>query len=173
MNIDSKTIYKACLPLISAVFAFSAVTAFAYSSPLVKGDQAQLASDKASLQREITRLDANDASLNADSASGKMSAESKDAFAVYKDQQYVAGAKKDIAADKPGTLQMKSDKTALHRETRQLKVAEATLKTDTREGKMAAESPDAERVYRDRQAIIGQLKDIDADKATLKTDEAR
>jgi len=38
---------------------------------------------------------------------------------------------------------------------------------------MAAESPDAEKVYRDRQAIKGQLKDIDADKANLKADEVK
>lgn len=173
MNIDPKTVYKACLPLISAVLAFSAVTAHAYSSPSIKGDQAQLASDKSALQREITRLDADDARLNADTTSGRMSAESKDAFSVYKDQQSVAGEKKDIAADKMGTLQMKSDKAALQREYKGLNLAEATLKTDTREGKMAAESPDAEKVYRDRQAIMGELKDIDADNAKLNTDKAK
>jgi len=172
MNIDSKPKYKAWLPLISAVFAFSAVTASAHSSLSAK-DRAQLAADNASLQREITRLDADETGLKADTASGRMSTESKDSFAVYRDQQYVSGEKKDIASDKPGTMQMKSDKAALQRETGQLKLAEATLKADTREGKMAAESPDAEKVYRDRQAIIGELKDIDADKANLKADEAK
>lgn len=173
MNIHSKMIYKAWLPLISAVLAFSAVTASAHSSLPVKQDRAQLAADKASLQQEITRLDADVARQKADTASGRMSAESKDSFAVYQDQQRVAGEKKDIASDKPGTLQMKWDKAALRREIKQRKIAGATLKADTREGKMAAESPDAEKVYRDRQDIIGLLKDVDADKANLKADEAR
>ena len=44
-----------------------------------------------------------------------MAAESKDAERVYKDQQAIKGEKKDIAADKPGSLQMKSDKAALQK----------------------------------------------------------
>ena len=173
MNIDRKTIYKVCLPLVAAVFAVASVPANAYSSRSVKEDTAQLATDKASLQREITRLDADEAMRQADTTSGKMSAESKDSFAVYKNQQYVSGLKKDIASDKMGTLQMKSDKAALRHQIKRLKLAEATLKADTREGKMAAESPDAEKVYRDRQAIMGELKDIDADNANLKAAEAK
>lgn len=173
MNLDLKPNSKAWLPLITAVLAFSAVTASAHSSGSANEDRAQLLADNASLQREITRLDTDETGLKADTASGRMSAESQDSFAVYKDQRYVSGEKKDIASDKPGTLQMKSDKAALRRETRQLKLAEATLNADTREGKMVAESPDAEKVYRDRQAIIGRLKDIDADKANLKADEVK
>jgi hypothetical protein len=47
------------------------------------------------------------------------------------------------------------------------------MKADKKEGKMAAESKDAEKVYKDKQAVKGQQKDIAADKANLKADQKK
>ena len=98
---------------IVAALAFTAAAAIAQTSPSVKEDTMQLKSDKASLQRQITRLDADEARLKADTASGRMSAESKDAFAVYQARQSVSSENKQIGIDKEASLQMKADKEAL------------------------------------------------------------
>lgn len=145
----------------------------AQPSLAVNEDAAQLKSDKAALQRQLKRLEADEARLKSDTASGRMSAESKDAWEVYQARQAVKGEKKDIAADKAVSLQMKSDKATLQRQIKRLEVAEARLKADTREGKMAAESKDAQKVYQDQQAIKGERKDFAADKAKLKVDEKK
>jgi hypothetical protein len=158
-----KSIFKAFALAIAAAFAFAAVTAIAQSSPAVKENAAQLKSDKAALQRQLKRLEADEARLKADTASGRMSAESQDAYDVYKSKEAIKGEKKDIAADKETSLQMQSDKAALERQIKRLEAAEARLKADTKEGKMAAESKDAERVYKDKQAIKGEKKDIATD----------
>jgi len=160
MNMNS--IHKAGLSTLAAAFVFAAVTAIA--APLVHESTAQLKADKAALQRQIKRLDADEARLNSDTASGRMSAESKDAYDVYKDQQAVTSERKVIGTDKSASLQMKSDRAALERQIKRLHVAEARLKADGKEGKMAAESKDAEKVYEDKQAIKGEKKDIAADK---------
>ena len=160
MNMNS--IHKAGLSTVAAAFVFAAVTAIA--APPVHESMAQLRADKAALQRQLKRLDADEARLNSDTASGRMSAESKDAYEVYRDQQAVAGENKDIASDKSASLQMKSDRAVLQRQIKRLDVAEARLKADAKEGKMAAESKDAEKVYKDKQAIKSEKKDITADK---------
>lgn len=171
MTMNIKSIYKVCIPALAAAFAFAAVTATARPSLAVKEDAAQLKSDKAALERQIKRLDADEARLKSDTASGRMSAESKDAYEVYQDRQAVKGEKKDIAVDKVASLQMKSDKAALHRQIKRLEAAEARLKADKAEGKMAAESKDSERVYKDQQAIKGEKKDIAADTTELNADQ--
>ena len=173
MTMNLKSIYKTFLPAIAAAFAFSAVTAFAQPSLAVKEDAAQLKSDKAALHRQIKRLEADEKRLNADTTSGRLSAESKDAYEVYLDQQAVKGEKKDIAHDKAASLQMKADKEALHRQLKRLDLAEKRLKADAKEGKMAAESPDAEKVYKDRLAAKGEKKEIAADLTKLKADEKK
>jgi hypothetical protein len=61
---------------------------------------AQLKSDKAALERAQRRLEIDEAKLKSDTASGRMSAESKDAMSVYTDEHFVRGEKTDIAADK-------------------------------------------------------------------------
>ena len=134
--------YKPCLCATVAAFALSAAAAQPLLS--VKEDTMQLKSDKASLQREVKRLDADEARLKADTASGRMSAESKDAFVVYQARQSVSGEKKQIGIDKEASPQMKADKEALQRQIKRLELAEARLKADTEGGKMAAESKDAE-----------------------------
>ncbi len=154
---------KICLPALVAAFAFTAATAFAQSSMEVREDAAQLSADKAALQRQLMRLDADESRLKADTASGRMSAESKDAYAVYTGKQAIIGEKKDMEADKKASLQMKSDKAALQRQMKRLDVAEARIKADTKEGKMSAESKDAERVYKDQQAVKAEKKQILAD----------
>lgn len=171
MTMNMKSIYKSCLPALAAAFAFAAVTAFAQPPLAVKEDAAQLKSDKATLQREIKRLQTDQARLKSDTASGRMSAESKDAYAVYTTKQAITGDAKDIAADKASSLQMKSDEAVLQRQVRRLEAAEARLKPDTEEGKMAAESKDAEKVYKDQQAVKGEKKDIAADNTNLKADQ--
>ena len=47
------------------------------------------------------------------------------------------------------------------------------MKADTKEGKMAAESKDAERVYKDQQNVKGEKKDIAGDKANLKAEQKK
>jgi hypothetical protein len=160
-----KTNYRLRIPAVTMAFAFTfaAITAIAQPSVAVKEDPAQLNSDKAALQRQINRLDADAARLKSDTASGRMSAESKDAYAVYHDRQGIKGGKKDMATDKKGSLQMKSDKAALQRQIKRLDLAEVRLRTDSKEGRMAAESRDAEKVYKDKQAIKGEKKDIASD----------
>ena len=145
--------------------------AYAQTSMASKEDAAQLKADKAALQRQLKRLDADEARLKSDTASGKMSAESKDAYEVYKTQEAVKGEKAAIAADKYGSLQMKADRAALHRQIKRLDAAEARLKADKKDGKMAAESKDSIQVYKDQQAIKGEKKDLATDKANIKADQ--
>ena len=175
-----KSTYKAFLPMVAAVLALGAVSAAAQTTLPVKEDRAQLASDKSALQRQITRLEADEARLEFDTNSGRMSAESKDSYEVYRARHAVKAEEKQIAADKTAAfqmkaakLQMKADKAALHRQVRRLELAEARLKADTREGKMAAESKDSTRVYQDGRIIKGEKKDIAADNAKLKTDQTK
>ncbi|MEA3155504.1 MAG: hypothetical protein QOK44_3093, partial [Betaproteobacteria bacterium] len=68
-------------------------------------------------------------------------------------------------AVKEDQAQSKADDSGVARERARLQVDQKTLGADTRSGKMAAESPDSEKVYRDRQAIRGEKKDIAGDKA--------
>ena len=166
-----KSISQSCMPVVAAAFACFAVTALAQSSPAVEEDAGQLTSDKAALQRQLKRVETDEARLEYDRNSGRMSAESKDAYEVYRDRQATKGEKKDIAADKTASLQMKADKAALHRQIRRLEVAEARLKSDAASGKTAAESKDAERTYKDGQAIKGEKSAIVADKTKLKADQ--
>jgi hypothetical protein len=168
---NMSTIYKACIVAIATAFVFTSVAVSAQPSLAVKEDQAQLKADKAALHRQIKRLEADEARWKADQAEGKMSAMSKDAYEVYMRKKAVMGEAKDITNDKAFSLQMKADKAALQRQIKQLEAAEARLKADKAEGKMAAESKDSLRVYEDKQAIKGEKKDIAADKANLKAAE--
>ncbi len=161
---NMKSIYKACLPALAAVFAFATVTATAQSTMAAKESAAQLKSDKAALHRQLKRLETDEARLKSDTAAGRMSAESKDAYEVYKAGEAVKGEKAAIADDKAASVQMSADKAALQRQLKRLELAEARLKADKSEGKMAAESKDSEKVYKDKQAIKGEKKDIAADK---------
>jgi len=173
MNMNPTSVYKTFLSAVAAAFAFSAVTAFAQPSLAVKEDAAQLKSDKAALHRQINRLESDEERLKSDTASGRMSAESKDAYEVYLDRTAIKGEKKDIAADQAASLQMKADKEALRRQLKRLELAEKRIKADAKDGKMAAESPDAERVYKDRQAIRAEKKEIVTDVTKLKADERK
>jgi hypothetical protein len=128
---------------------------------------AQLKSDKAALERAHRRLEIDEAKLKSDIASGRMSAESKDAMKVYTEEQFVKGDKTDIATDKTGSLQMKADKTALQRALKRLEGDEATLKSDTASGRMSAESKDAMKVYTDERFVKGEKTDTAADKAKV------
>jgi len=168
-----KEIHKIFLPIVAAAFAFSAATANAKPSMTVKEDALQMKADKDALHRQIKRLEADEARFKADTASGRMSAESKDAFEVYQAREAIKGEKKDLAADKTASLQMEADKAALQRQIKRLEVAETRLKTDAKAGKMAAESRDAEQVYKDRQAIKGEKATVAADRTKLIADEKK
>ena len=129
--------------------------------------------DQDALQRQRTRLQADQARLKADTASGRMSAESKDAYAVYNAKLATAGEAKDIAADKAGSLQMKADEAALQRQIKRLDVAIARNKADYQEGKMAAESRDGEKVYQDQIASQGEAKAVATDKTRLQAEQKK
>lgn len=97
-GMNRKSINKACVLAVAAAFAFATGTAFA-QSPAVKEDHAQLKADQSALAREKAQMEAAEKTLKADTRSGKMAAESKDAEKVYKDSQYLRDERKDIAAD--------------------------------------------------------------------------
>jgi hypothetical protein len=59
-----------------------------------------LKSDKAALQHALKRLEANEAAFKFDTATGRMSAESRGAMKVCTDERADKGEKKDIAIDK-------------------------------------------------------------------------
>ena len=133
----------------------------------------QMKSDKATLQRALTRLEADEAKLKADKASGKMAAESKDSIKVYQARQAVKGGKENVDDADAASMQMASDKAALQRQLKRLELAEARLTADKAAGKMAAESKDSIKVYRDEQNIKATTKQIAADKADLKADQKK
>jgi hypothetical protein len=165
-----KLIYKISGVTLIALASVSG-NAMAQGFSAAKEDAAQLQSDKAALQRQLNRLDADEARLKSDTASGRMSAESKDAYQVYTGKQAIEGRKKDLAADKKGSMQMKADKAALQRQIKRLDVAEARLKGDTEAGKMTSMSKDSEKVFKDRQAVEGEKKAMATDSLKIKADK--
>ena len=168
-DIESST--KACLLAAALALALAAGAAVAKPFSLVDQDKAQIRADEHMLSAAQAKLHSDVATLRADTKEGRMAAESKDAERVYLDPQGIKGERKDITADKSGSVQMKEDETALAREEHKLDTDTKNLKADTEEGKMAAQSKDAERVYKDRQAINGARKDFTSDKAQLIADE--
>jgi hypothetical protein len=170
MNPKPKSNHRLPLELLAMVLGLGAVASAQATSLAMKEDAAQLHSDQAGLQRVESRLIADKAWLVADSVRGRMSAESADAMHVYHDQKAINGERKDIAMDTPGSLQMKIDERMLHRDQESLETADHRLAADRREGRLAAESPDALKVYRDQQAIKAFERQIAADNATMKLD---
>jgi hypothetical protein len=156
--------------IILTSFGFAAVNAAAQSTA-VKEDQAQTKADASALARERAQLQVDEKTLRADTRSGRMAAESPDEENIYKDRQAIRGEKTDVAGDKPGSLQRKSDRTALQREDESSNADAQKWAADTTSGRMSAESTDAEKVYRDQQAIRGQENAITADRGKLKADQ--
>jgi hypothetical protein len=156
--------------MILTSLGFAAGNAVAQSTGAVKEDQAQTKADDSALARERAQRQVDEKTLRADTRSGRMAAESPDEENVYKDRQAIRGEDKDIAGDKPGSLQRKSDTAALRREDENANADAQKWAADTDSGRMAAESTDAEKVYRDQQAIRGQENAITADRAKLKAD---
>ena len=161
-----KPLQKICLAAIAATFSLAGAPALAQYSGSQEA-QLQLKADHAALASERQQLKTDKTTLKADTRSGRMAAESKDSEKVYQDQQAIKGEKKVIAADAPDSLQLKEDKSALASAQRQLKADRKTLGTDSKYGKMAAESKDAESIYKDQLAVKGEKKDIAHDKAKL------
>lgn len=168
-----KIAYKSIAVAVAA--AFSCGTALAHTpagTQAYRRDQMQLQADKAALKREENQLRADLRTLSADTKEGKMAAMSKDAERVYQDREAIYGEKTmEIPGDEPGSLQMQSDEAALKREQARLNADIHRLKADTKEGRMAAMSPDAEKAYQDRQAVKGEKMDIAHDLAQLKADQ--
>lgn len=150
--------------------AFAAAATPVQLPAAVKEDSTQLKADENALARDKTQLRADRDTLRADTLSGRMSAMSEDSEKIYKDRQYIEGQEKDIARDKPGSLQMKADREALQLENRQLAFDQMTQRADAGAGRMAAVSDDGERVYRDRQAVNAEEKQILADRDKLGAD---
>lgn len=150
-----------------AAYAVSPATT-SDSSLAVNEARAQLKADQAALAAEERQLSQDEAKLRADRAAGRLAATSPDALRVYKDEQAIDAERKVIAADQPGTLQMKADQEALRIEKKLLAEDKAQLRADRLEGRMAAQSEDSERTYRDLQFINGEKKDIADDRAALK-----
>jgi uncharacterized membrane protein YkoI len=67
------------------------------------------------------------------------------------------------AAVKEDRAQLKADDSALARDEARLRADQDTLRADTRSGRMSAMSDDAEKIYKDRQYVEGQEKDIARD----------
>lgn len=164
--ISVRSLPRACTLAIAAAVALAAAPALAYSSALQQA--MQLRADQAAQTSERMQLRADQHTLKADVQSGRLAAESKDSEKVYRDQLAIKGQKKDIAADTARSLQMKEDKIVLADEQQQLKADQQTLKADAQSGRMAAESKDAEKVYKDQQYLRGEKKDIAADMASMK-----
>jgi uncharacterized membrane protein YkoI len=157
--------------VVLSPLAFAAGATPAQSSAAIKEDQVQLKANERALTIEEALLRGDRDTLKADLQSGRMSAMSEDSEQLYKDQQYIKGEQKDIARDKPGSPQMKSDQQALRREETQLASDQMTQRADARAGRMSAVSDDGERVYRDQQAIKAQEKQILAYRAKLSSDQ--
>jgi hypothetical protein len=172
MKFTPKTIALSLLlatgPFAGAAFAMAPATSAAPAVSPVKEYMAQLKSDEAALFAKERQWKADEAKLKADSAAGRMVAQSPDAQRVYEDRQAIKGERKDIAADRPGSLQLKADKLALRGEEKQLAADRARLRADRLDGKMAAQSKDSEKAYDDLQFIHGEKKDIAADRVELK-----
>jgi cell division protein FtsL len=156
--------------MILTSLVFAAGNAVAQSAAAVKEDQVQTKADDSALARERARLRVDERTLGADTRSGRTAAESPDEDKVYKDRQAIKGEKSDLAGDKPGSLQERSDRNAVQREQANLKADTNTWAADARSGKMAAESTDAEKIYKDQQAIKGEKSAITSDRAKLNGD---
>lgn len=136
-------------------------------------DAAQLKADQAALAQERVQRNVDAQILKADQSEGKMAAESRDSLRIYRDRQDIRGEKADIAHDANPSLQRKADRSALKAERAKLKADQQRLQRDRKHGRMAATSPDAERLYKDQQAIRGQERAIARDEAQLRRDSLK
>lgn len=151
--------------------ALSLASAAAWAqTPTAQQDKAQLKADQTTLIQDKAAAAKDEAALRLDKADGRMAGQSRDSMHVYTDKQDIKGLKKDIASDHKPSLQRKADKTSLRHEEAKLAHDKTALKSGRKEGLLAATSPDGEKVYRDKQAIKGEEKDIAADKAALSKD---
>jgi hypothetical protein len=157
--------------MIFASLVFGASNAVAQSSAAANEDQAQRKADTSALSREKAQLKLDEKTLRSDTRSGRMAAESPDEEKIYRDRQAVSGARKDVAGDKPGSLQSESDTASLRRENEISNADARRWAADSKSGRMAAESPDAEKVYRDQQTVEGEENAIATDRARLKADQ--
>ena len=98
--------------MILASLVFAAGNAVVQSTAAVKEDQAQTKADASALARERAQLKVDEKTLRADTRSGRMAAESPDEEKLYRDRQAIKGEEKDLARDKPGSLQRKADATS-------------------------------------------------------------
>jgi cobalamin biosynthesis protein CbiG len=157
--------------MILTSLVFAAGNAVAQAAAAINEDQGQTKADASALARERVQLQLDEQTLRRDTRSGRMAAESPDEEKIYRDRQAVSGARKDVAGDEPDSLQRKSDTTTLRRENEISNADARRWAADSDSGRMAAESPDAEKVYRDQQAVKRQENAIATDRARLKADQ--
>jgi len=158
-------------PLFAAtLFALGSMAASAATTAM-QDDSAQLKADQYSVVREDAKAAKDETRLHKDKQEGRMAAQSKDSMRVYHDQQNLKGIKKDIASDHPASAQLKEDHKFQNAEQAKLKTDAHRLTRDRKEGRMAAVSPDAEKVYQDKQAIKGQEKAVATDETKLRKDQ--
>lgn len=131
-------------------------------------DHAQLKADQAALQGERAQLKSDTATLRAGKAKGQMAAESRDTLRIHNDRQDIRSKTKDLAADTARPQRRQADRAELTADQAKLKTDQRQRHFDKLHGRMAATSPDAEKVYRDQQAIRGQEKAIASDQASLR-----
>lgn len=160
MNFNIKTSGKLGALAIAVALAFGSIGASAQTSLDIRQDRLQLQADKAALKRQLKQLDADEKALKANTASGKMSAQSKDAIEVYRAKQAVEGARENLADNASAAAQMKADRAGMQRQLRRLDIAEARMKADKASGKMAAESKASTAASKDMQAVKGSMKAV-------------
>lgn len=166
---NAKWILRIGLSAITAAAATSAIAGNA-TSLQIREEAAQMKADQSALQRQAGRLQSDQAILQADRASGKMSAVSGDGYTVYQASTAVKGEADAIANDLTNPLQLRADAAALKREVGRLEAAIDRLDADTAAGRMAAMSPDGEKVFKDRQAVAAEQKVVASDKTRLGKD---
>ena len=95
------------LSLLEVTLALASGATFAATPHAVKESAAQLKADTAALHRQLGRLQADEARLKTDTASGRLSAESQDAYAVYRTKHALTGEATAVAADTNVSIHMK------------------------------------------------------------------
>lgn len=153
----------------ASALSLASLAAWAQTSAAVQ-DKAQLKADQTALTQDKAAAAKDEAALKMDKSDGRMAGQSRDSMRVFTDKQDIKGLKKDLASEHKPSLQRKADRSNLRHEKAKLAHDQAAMKSDSKRGLMAATSPAGEKVFRDKQAIKGEKKDIAADKAELARD---
>jgi hypothetical protein len=168
-----KPMYTLMAMAVAGVFVSGAAfaqTAASKNAAAVTQDKAQLKSDQSALERDKAQLKADVKAEAANDKAGKPSAQSRDDRAVSRSERNVQATKDVIAKDKPGSLQMASDKKALKREQTKLDAREKAAKSNEASGRMSSQSKDEMKVNASAEAVAGGKANVAAGQAKLKAD---